>query len=85
MKPKTVKTIAYILFAVAIAFIVAAVETKRRIYGGGAAFVCIGAGVFENIFYKCPECGKFLGSFSNTCCPHCGWVINESRKNRKKK
>ena len=82
MKPKTVKIITYFLFAVVILLILATIETKQRIYGIGAAVVCIGAGVFENVCYKCPACGKFPGAFSNRCCPHCGEVIWEDKKKK---
>ena len=83
MKLKTVKIITYLLLAVAVLLILAVLATKQRPYGIAATVVCIGAGVFESTFYKCPECGKFLGSFSNICCPSCGCKVREDRKNKK--
>ena len=85
MNLKTVKIITYVLLAVTVLLIVAVVETKQRIYGVGAAIACIGAGVFETTFYKCPECGKFLGSLSNQCCPNCGYKLKEEKNKEDEK
>ena len=80
MKLKTVKLISCILIAVIIVLVVAAIQTKQRIYGIVAVVLCIGTGIFESAFYKCPNCGQFLGSFGHKCCPHCGKAIKESEK-----
>ena len=85
MKLKTVKIIAYALYAITILLILAVVETKQRIYGVGAAIACIGAGIVETALYKCPECGKFLGSLSNQCCPNCGYKLKEEKNKEDEK
>ncbi len=28
--------------------------------------------MFEMIFHRCPECGKYLGKYFCKHCPHCG-------------
>lgn len=28
-------------------------------------------------FYRCPNCGGYLGRMTNEFCPHCGRIIDE--------
>ena len=78
IKLKYVRLIARLLAAVVVVFVFLCVSTKQKFYAVIAVLLAVGIGVFETVFYKCPICGKFLGSLKATRCPYCGEVIDEN-------
>ena len=80
MKLKTVKLITRLLIAAIVVLLGALLLTGQKVWGYAAIAVCIGTGLLKSGLYKCPECGKFLGSFSNKRCPDCGAEIDLNRK-----
>lgn len=80
MKLKLLKAAVWIITAAAIVMFALFTVTEDRTYSYAVLGLAAAAVVLELIFYRCPACGKFLGSFSNRCCPHCGARVNEKRK-----
>lgn len=39
--------------------------------------IMVGSGVFYLVFYRCPDCGKFLGRNTGEYCPYCGKAVNK--------
>ena len=78
IKLKHVRLIARLLAAVVVVLVFLCVSTGHKFYAVIGILLAVGIGVFESVFYKCPICGKFLGSLRATRCPYCGEVIDEN-------
>ena len=72
MSLNLVKTIVRILAVLVLVFVLLARLTQST------AFTCLAIGslflilLVELIFWRCPDCGKFLGGLYVKHCPNCG-------------
>ena len=73
MKPKKARKLIYFLYI--IGFILILLSYKRIMLPIGV--IVAGSSVVPNLlFYKCPHCGKHLGSNGGDFCQYCGKSID---------
>ena len=74
MKPKKARKLIYFLYI--IGFILILLSYKRIMFLPIGVIVA-GSSVVPNLlFYKCPHCGKHLGSNGGDFCKYCGKSID---------
>ena len=62
MKLKTVRSICYLLIGLLILLMMMLLLTRRGLFGGLAILDLIVFGFFYILFWRCPNCGKPIGS-----------------------
>ncbi len=72
MNPKTVKLICTAMLVVSILLCLVASAANQGWPVVIALLLCIGAIVLDLIFYRCPECRRYLGRRFVNFCPFCG-------------
>lgn len=72
MRLRNVITMVRVLVVLIVVFVLLARVTQAT------AFICLAIGmpfvllVVELVFWRCPDCGKFLGGLYVKHCPNCG-------------
>ena len=77
LKPRQVRRIFWIAFAVGAAAILAGTAGLKALLCVGIAVVLAASG-FYLLSYNCPHCGRYLDrNAPDGFCPHCGKKIEE--------
>lgn len=76
MRLRNVITIVRVLCALVLVFVFLAMVTQATVFtclAIGTPFVILAV---ELVFWRCPDCGKFLGGLYVKHCPNCGCELD---------
>lgn len=73
------------LMLIALGAVVAAIGAVRDITASTIAGmgIILAAMILHVVFYRCPNCGRYLDRSDGDFCPYCGKNIEESQKEKR--
>lgn len=72
MDLRKAKKLYYLLLGIFVILMLAMGITSNPVFGYLAIGVMAIYGIFHYFFWRCPRCGKNMGSLWVKCCPECG-------------
>lgn len=76
MRPKTAKTILWLIPGVFVLLMLALGCTRNVAFGYAAIGMVAVYGVVHQACWRCPACRKSIGPLWMKICPHCGERLN---------